>query len=222
MLISFRQYYNGLVSCGANMWRGRFLSTPSVVFASTFVLLGWITSHSIAYTLVGFMPHNHQEGHMHGYLDVLKLAGGCGLVLAFSLALRTFFRYGSFGEWLHEGGTAGTRKQVAIVSVLPAAVFVLAEHLERLLAGTGTYPSTLLLVVGVLAQLTVGLLCLAVVRVTFRVAERVIHAVARRRPVRSVRRATGPVVESALFVRPSCPMASSAAGRAPPFSIILR
>ena len=204
------------------MSRGRFLSIPSVVFASTFVLLGWITSHSIAYTVVGFMPHNHQEGHMHGYLDVMKLAGGCGLVLAFGLALRTFFRYGSFGEWLHEGGTAGTRKQVGIASALPAGIFVLAEQLERLLAGTGTYPPALLLVVGVLAQLAVGLLCLALVRLTFRVAERVIHAVTRRRLVRSVRRATAPVVESALFGRPACPMASSAAGRAPPFPTILR
>ncbi len=197
--------------------RGRLLSGPSVVFASTFVLLGWITGHSIAYALVGIMPHNHQEGHMHGYLDVLKLAGGCGLVLALSLALKTFFRYGSFGEWLHKGGTAGTRKQVAMATGLPAVVFVLAEYLERLAAGTGTVPSVRLLLVGVLVQLFVGLLSLTLVRITFSVAERLIHSDYRHRFVRRLRRSAESPVEDAPFVRSLCPLADSAAGRAPPF-----
>ena len=210
------------MSCEANTTRRRFLSAPSVVFASTFVVLGWITGHSIAYALVGFMPHNHQEGHMHGYLDVLKLAGGCGLVLALSLALRTIFRYGSFGEWLHEGGTAGTRKQVAMATGLPAAVFVLVEYLERLAAGTGTVPSVRLLLVGVLVQLFVGLLCLTLVRITFSVAERLIHSVYRRRFVWPLRRLAESPVEDVPFVRSLCPLADSAAGRAPPFSVSSR
>lgn len=190
---------------------------PSVVFASTSVLLGWITGHSIAYELAGFMPHNQQEGHMHGYLDALKLAGGCGLVLALSLALRTFFRYGSFGEWLHEGGTAGTRKQVAMATGLPVTVFVLVEYLERLAAGTGTVPSVRLLVVGILVQLFVGLLCLTLVRITFNVAERLIHCVFRHRFVRLLRRLAESPFEGVPLVRSLCPLADSAAGRAPPF-----
>jgi hypothetical protein len=203
----------------------RLVSLPSIVFALSFVLVGWIASHSIAYALVGLVQHgphehHHAEEHIHGYMGILKLAAGIGLVLAFTLALRVFFRHGTFGEWLRDGSLSGLSKQIALATVLPAAVFVFVEHLERLLAGTGTYPSVLLLAVGVLAQLVVGLVCLALVRVTLRIAERVIHSITRRRPVRLVRGATRPVVESVLFVRLRCPMADSAAGRAPPFSII--
>ncbi len=64
---------------------GKLVSLPSVVFTLAFVLLGWIASHSIAYALVDLVPHgrhDHHEWHVHGYLDVLKLAGGGGLVLA--------------------------------------------------------------------------------------------------------------------------------------------
>jgi hypothetical protein len=202
------------------MLRVRFLSTPSAVFASTFILLGWVASHSIAYTLVGFMPHDHQEGQMHDYLDVLKLAGGCGLVLSFSLALRSFFRYESFGEWLHEGGIAGTRKQVALATALPAAVFILVEYLERIVAGTGTSPSVRLLVVGVLVQWIVGLLCLALVRATFRVAERIIGYIARDLLVQTSGCTTGLALMSLVFARRPWPMADSKAGRAPPASIV--
>ena len=193
---------------------------PSVVFAVTFVLLGWVTSHSIAYTLVDFMPHDHHEWHIHGYLDVLKLAGGSGLVLAFGLALRTFFRHGSFGEWLHEGGITGTRTQVALATALPAAVFVLIEHLERLAAGTGTSPPPQLLTVGVLVQLVVGLLCLALVRIAFRVAERVIDSIARSLFARPGRQTSGLLLDSVVFVRSLRPIADSKAGRAPPVSIV--
>jgi hypothetical protein len=203
----------------------RLVSLPSIVFALSFVLLGWIASHSIAYALIGLVQHGHHEHHhaeehIHGYMSVLKLMGGIGLVLAFTFALRAFFRHGTFGEWLRDGSLSGISKQVALATVLPAVVFVFVEHLERLLAGTGTYPSVLLLAVGVLAQLVVGLVCLALVRVTLRIAERVIHSITRRRLVPVVRGATSPVVESVLFVRSRCPMADSAAGRAPPLSFI--
>jgi hypothetical protein len=203
-----------------NKSRKRHLSLPSVVFALSFVLLGWIASHSIAYTLVDLMPHEYHDyhEHVHGYLGVLKLVGGGGLVLAFALALRAFFRYGSFGEWLREGGVAGTRKQITLATVLPATVFVLIEYLERLAAGTGTPPSARLLAAGILVQLVVGLLCLALVRTTLRVAERIINSITRRRLVRPVRRAIDSTAESVHFVRSLCPMADSAAGRAPPVS----
>lgn len=197
-------------------------SLPAVVFALCFILLGWIASHSIAYTLADLIPHSHHyshdEEHIHGYLGVLKLAGGGGLVLAFALALRVFFRHGSFGKWLGEGGVAGTRKQIALATTLPATVFVLIEYLERLANGTGTTPSAGLLAVGILVQLVVGLLCLALVRTTFRVTEQIIHYITPRRLVRSVKRATNFTVESIPFVRSLCPMADSAAGRAPPVS----
>jgi hypothetical protein len=196
------------------------LSLPSVVFALAFVLLGWIASHSITYTLAGFMPHDDLEWHVHGYLDVLKLSGGGGLVLAFGFALRSFFRHGSFGKWLHEGGVAGTRKQVALAAILPAAVFVLVEYLERIAAGTGTSPSFRLLVVGVLVQLVVGLLCLVLVRVTFRVTERVIGSLTRDLLVRHNRVNTGLAPTSVFFANSLCPMADSAAGRAPPFTTV--
>src|SRR4028118_1283458 len=121
------------MSRGRNRAARCYFSLASVVFALAFVLLGWIASHSVAYALVGLLPHghDHHEQHIHGYLEALKLAGGCGLVLAFALALRMFFNHGSFGEWLHEGGVAGTRKQIALSTVLPAAVFVVIEDLER-------------------------------------------------------------------------------------------
>lgn len=210
------------------------MSLPSVVFALALVLLGWIASHSIAYALVGLVPEgapyghhgdsagHHDEGQVHGYMSLLERVGGVGLVFAFGLALRAFFRYGSFGQWLHEGGVSGTRKQVALATVLPASVFVLVEYLERLAAGTGTTPSVRLLVVGVLVQLLVGLLCLALVRFTFRVAERMIRSISRRRFVRRVRQFAKSSVEGVPFVRSLCPLADSAAGRAPPFSSISR
>src|SRR5918998_3557677 len=70
-----------------NKAEGRYFPLPSVVFSLAFVLLGWIAGHSIAYALVGLLPHghDHHEHHMHGYLEALKLAGGSGLVLAFTL-----------------------------------------------------------------------------------------------------------------------------------------
>jgi hypothetical protein len=208
---------------GANRSRVRFLSTPSIVFALSFILLGWIASHSIAYTLAGLTSHDHRdhyEWHIHGYMEVLKLAGGGGLVLAFGLALRSFFRHGSFGEWLREGGVAGTRKQVALATVLPATVFVLIEYLERLAAGTGTPPSGRLLVVGVLIQLVVGLLCLVLVRITFHVAERVIVSIIQSLVTRHNRQASGLAPEGVFIARLLCPMADSAAGRAPPVSVV--
>ncbi len=211
------------MSCWTNRAEERCFSLPSVVFALAFVLLGWIASHSIAYALVGLLPHghDHHEQHIHGYLGALKLAGGCGLVIAFALALRLFFKYGSFGEWLHEGGIAGTRDQVALATVLPAAVFVAIEYLERLAAGTGTVPSARLLVVGVFVQLVVGLLCLGLVRITFRVAEKVIEFAARRMRPRPDRLATtGLVLEGAVFARLLCPLADPKAGRAPPVPLV--
>ena len=204
---------------GKNRALGCYFSLPSVVFALAFVLLGWIASHSVAYALVGLLPHghDHHEQHIHGYLEALKLTGGCGLVLAFTLALRVFFKNGSFGEWLHEGGVAGTRKQIALSTVLPAAVFVVIEYLERFAAGTGTTPSVRLLVVGVFVQLVVGLLCLGLVRITFRMVEKVIEFAVRRKRPRPDRLSTGLVLESAVFARLLCPLADSKAGRAPPF-----
>lgn len=195
------------------------MSMPSLVFALAFILLGWIASHSISYALADLARHDHynsSELQMHGYMDVLELAGSGVLVLAFSLAVRSFFRYGSFGKWLHEGGISGTRKQVSLATALPAAVFVLVEYLERIAAGTGTLPSTRLLAVGVLVQLVVGLLCLALVRGTFHVAERVIVSIIQSRLVRRDRRSPAVVLESTVFACPLCPMADSAAGRAPP------
>ena len=165
------------------------------------------------------MRHDHLEWHIHGYLDVLKLAGGGGVVLTFVLTLRSFFRHGSFGRWLHEGGIAGTRKQVTLATTLPAAIFVLVEHLERLVAGTGTSPSARLLAVGILVQLVVGLLCLALVRTTFRVAERIIGSIAHGF-IRPARQSTSVPLHSAIFIYSLCPMANSKAGRAPPVSII--
>ena len=195
------------------------MSLPSAVFTLAFIVLGWTTSHSIAYSLVDLMTHDHLEWHIHGYLDVLKLAGGGGLVLTSVLALRSFFRHGSFGRWLHEGGIAGTRKQVTLATTLPAAIFVLVEHLERLVAGTGTSPSARLLAVGILVQLVVGLLCLALVRTTFRVAERIIGTIAHGF-MRPARRSTSLSLQSAIFIYSRCPIANSKASRAPPGSII--
>ena len=214
--------YNENMSRGTDRLKGRYFSLPSFVFALAFVLLGWIASHSVAYALVGLLPHGHDhpEPHIHGYLEAVKLAGGCGLVLAFALALRVFFKHGTFGEWLHEGGIAGTRKQVALATVLPAAAFVAIEHLERLAAGMGTAPSARLLVVGVLVQLVVGLLCLGLVRITFRVAEKVIEFAVRRVRPRTNRLTTGPVLESAVFARLLCPLADRKAGRAPPVPVV--
>jgi hypothetical protein len=72
-----------------------------------------------SYALVDLLPHGHHHQHkpeIHGYMGALKLAGGFRLVLSFGLALQAFFRRGSFGAWLHEGGVSGTRKQVALAA----------------------------------------------------------------------------------------------------------
>ena len=214
--------YNRNMSGGIDRVEGRYFSLPSIVFALAFVLLGWIASHSVAYALVGLLPHghDHHEQHIHGYMQALKLAGGCGLVLAFALALRVFSKHGTFGEWLHKGGIAGTRKQIALATVLPAAVFVAIEHLERLAAGTGTAPSTRLLVVGACVQLVVGVLCLGLVRITFRVAEKVIEFAVRRRRARPHRLTKGLVLKSAVVACLLCPLADRKAGRAPPVPVV--
>lgn len=210
------------MSSGTDRVEGYSFPLPSVVFALAFVLLGWIASHSVAYAIVGLLPHGHDhyEQHIHGYLGALKLAGGCALVLAFTLALRVFFKHGTFGEWLHEGGIAGTRKQITLATVLPAAVFVAIEYLERFAAGPGTTPSARLLVVGVFVQLIVGLLCLSLVRMTFRVAEKIIELAVWRTSRLRDRRTTSPLLESVVFARLLCPLADSKAGRAPPILVV--
>ena len=203
------------------------------MFALAFALLGWIAGHSIAYEIVGLSPdghhqvqetgHHHGQGHdhhgdpetgVHGYMDALGLTGGVVLVFAFVLALRAFFRHGSFGEWLREGGRVGTAKQVALSTTLPAAVFVVAEYAERMAAGTGTVPSVRLLVAGVFVQFAIGLACLALVRLTFRVAGRVFEA--GDAPARRSRRTGRFLPATTVFARSSCPMADRGAGRAPP------
>lgn len=194
-------------------------SLPSVVFALAFILLGWVAGHSIAYAIVGLVPHGHEQ-HMHGYMETLKLAGSLGFVLAFGLALRVFFKHGSFGEWLHGGGIAGTRKQILLATVLPAGVFVGIEYLERMIAGTGTLPSARLLAVGVFVQLILGLLCLGLARITFRIAERVIVTMSRRRFVRPDHLTSAPILESVTFVSLLCPMAGSKSGRPPPIPAV--
>ena len=193
-----------------------------MIFALAFVLLGWTAGHAIAYEVVGLGPHDHDAHHdpMHAYFGGLKLAGGVGLVVAFGLALRTFFRHGSFGEWLHEGGASGTRGQISLAATLPALTFVVAEYSERLAAGAGTAPPVRLLVAGVLVQAVVGLLCLALARLAFRVTERVIRSFSRR--TRPGRPPVGPSAPVFAPARPSCPMAGSAAGRAPPTPLPLR
>ncbi len=198
------------------------MSLPSVVFALAFVLFGWIGGHAISYALVDLLPHGHHhyEAGIHGYMGALKLAGGVKLVLGFGLALRAFFRRGSFGTWLHEGGASGTRNQVALAAALPASVFVLVEYLERLAAGTGAAPPAQLLLVGVFVQLVVGLSCLALARFTFRVAERVIRSFARNRRYRAERRANGLVLKDVAVVWPPCPMGGAPAGRAPPVAAV--
>ena len=208
--------YNVFVARATYKSKRLYLSLPSVTFALAFILLGWISGHSIAYALVGLVPQDHHEQHMHGYMEALKLAGSFGFVLAFGLALRVFFKHGSFGEWLHGGGIAGTRKQIILATVLPAGVFVVIEYLERVVAGTGTLPSARLLAVGVLVQLILGLLCLGLARITFRVAERVIIAMSRRRFVRTDRLTSVLVLESATFVSLLCPIAGFKSGRPPP------
>ncbi len=203
----------------------RWSISPSAVFALAFALLGWVAGHSIAYDIMGLFPHDHhghRESQAHGYLDTLRLTGSVALVLAFGLSLRAFFQRGSFGEWLREGGIAGNRKQVVLAMALPAGVFIPIEYLERLIAGTGTTPPARLLAVGLLVQLVVGLLCLALVRLAFRAAERVFVSLAQDFSLRTGRRAAGYYFEAVLFVRLLCPMADSAAGRAPPFPIVSR
>ncbi len=160
--------------------------------------------------------HGAQETGVHGYMDALGLTGGVVLVLAFVLALRAFFRHRSFGEWLRDGGRVGTAKQVALSTILPAAVFVVAEYAERMAAGTGTVPSARLLVAGVFVQFAVGLVCLALVRLTFRVAERVFEAGDGRSLAKRSRRVGRFLPATMVFARPSSPMADRGAGRAPP------
>ncbi len=212
--------YNVFVTRATYKSKRLYLSLPSVTFALAFILLGWISGHSIAYALVGIVPQDHHEQHMHGYMEALKLAGSFGFVLAFGLALRVFFKHGSFGEWLHGGGIVGTGRQILLATVLPAGVFVVIEYLEHMVAGTSTFPSARLLVVGVFVQLILGLLCLGLARITFRVTERIVVAFSRRRFVRPNRLASVPVLESVTFVSLLCPMVGSKSGRPPPASAV--
>lgn len=203
---------------------------PSVLFALAFALLGWIAGHSISYEIVGPPPeepgggHQHNHGHahghdaqgpsVHGYMDTLGVTGGAVLVLSLVLALRAFFRRGSFGEWLHEGGRLGTLKQISLSTTLPATVFVAAEYLERMAAGTGTVPGVRLLAVGVAVQVAVGLACLALVRLGFRVAEQVLDT--GEGPARRPGPSLSLLHAAAALARPPRPLADRAAGRAPP------
>jgi hypothetical protein len=71
-----------------------------------------------------------------------------------------------------------------------------------------------------LVQLMVGLLCLAFVRATFRVTERIIGYIAWGLFVQPSGTPTGLARMSLGFARRPCPMADSQAGRAPPASIV--
>ena len=197
----------------------RIASLPSVVFAVSFALLGWIASHAIAYALVDLLPHaggGHREPNVHGYMGGLKLAGGAGLVLAFAFALRALFRHEAFGDWLHKSGAAGKRRQALLSTIVPPAVFVFAEHAELWAAGTGTSPSAQLLVIGVFVQLLVGLLCLGLMHLALHATERIVTRVARDRRAVAPSRDTAGLVAAVVLVHSPAPMAGSEAGRAPP------
>jgi hypothetical protein len=74
--------------------------------------------------------------------------------------------------------------------------------------------------VGVLVQLIVGLLCLAFVRATFRMTERIIGYIARGLFVQPRGYSTALALMSLICARRPCPMADSQGGRAPPASIV--
>ncbi len=108
--------------------------------------------------------------------------------------------------------------------LIPALGFTLQEHLERLFA-TGVFPWWTVLEPpfwrGVVLQLPLGLLAYLVVRLLQRTASVVADVVVARRRLRVVaRRAPARRPGGARMLVPRlAPLASSAAGRAPPQSI---
>jgi hypothetical protein len=196
------------------------IGVPVLAFAAGFSTVGWLASHCLAYSLVGVDGAGH-AGHVHGaaahaghgYLSVVPLPAVLSLALGLALVLRWLFAGGSFTAALEEGGAIGTRVQLALATVVPAAVFVVAE-----LAQHGSAVPPAVLAVGVALELVIGACVLAGIRFALRAVERAVRASESRRP--RLPQGAGPGWSAACAVAPlGSPLAGCHAGRAPPAAV---
>jgi hypothetical protein len=190
------------------------MSRPQVlILALPATLTASLGAHSLAYRLVGGDGSRHRtllEHSGHGYLSFapLFLAFASALVLV-GLALRV------------AAAQRGDRRPLRLpwlVALVPPLVFVVQEHLERLLQ-SGELPISAALeptfAVGLSLQLPLAVLALLVARALVAAAEAVGRNLARR-PRRLRRRAPAAVAPAVpQQLRPSV-LALRRAGRAPP------
>jgi hypothetical protein len=184
------------------------------LFLAAFSLLGYLSSHAVAYEIAGVAVEDHH--HVHGYFSWLELAAGVLATAGLAGSIAVAFRGATLARFLHPGDRAVTiRRAVGWGAVLPAVVFVGAEFAERIVAGAPMQPDTELLVIGTAIQLVVGLLAWTLARHCIRAVDAVV-AWLRAAPRMQVRRSSssrprmvdGPPVRGV--------MARSQAGRAPP------
>jgi hypothetical protein len=190
---------------------------PVLVFALGFSAMGWLTSHCLAYAIVGVEAPT-AGGHVHGaaahaghgYLTALPLPALLTMALGVAVLLRYLFAGGSLTPALEPGGALGLRAQIALATALPALVFVAVE-----LAQNGRGASGLVLAVGIVLELLVGGVVLFAIRAALGAVERIVTTL--RRPSRiAPARAAVPRPAGVLLAAPGSPLARRLAGRAPP------
>ena len=183
------------------------------LFLGAFALLGYLSAHSVAYDLAGLAGDHH---HVHGYVSWLEVSAGIGLTLGLAGTIILAFRRTSVAGWLHP--ELGARRRVfGWGGAMPAAVFVVAEFVERWAAGAPLPPPTSVLAIGVVVQACLGIAAYALARWCIRFVG---DAVGRLRAA-----AQAPRHAPYAFVLtpvdgppPRGVMARSLAGRAPPGS----
>ncbi len=173
-------------------------------------VLGWLLGHVATYDATG---HDHHHGS-HGYLQPLQQGGALAAVVGITVALIVVaLGRHAVARWVDDWRHSGSALPWIGAAIVPAAAFLLVEHLEGSIAARGFD----LLVIGMPLEAAIGVLVLALVRSLLTVLVLVVDriAVARRLgPLRTQRHA-GHV--RAVFHAPRvAPMASNAALRAPP------
>jgi hypothetical protein len=190
--------------------------TAVASFLVAFALLGYLSAHAIAYQLAGVTAEDGHH-HVHGYFSWLELTAGIGATAGLIGSIVLAFRGAPLAPFLHPAErSVALRRAVACGGLLPAGVFVVAEFVERWIAGAPLPPEGDLLLLGTFAQVVVGLLAWTLARRCIRMVDTLVAWLRaawhrRRFPAQSSPRprpVDGPPVRGV--------MARSLAGRAPP------
>jgi hypothetical protein len=190
------------------------MSRRALAWLSAFPLLvlGTLAAHGAAYRLVE--PDTQERAAIlarsgHAYLDQ------AAFVLAAAAALLSAALAARFVNGLRHRRSAATPGWA--LAIVPPLAFVLQEHLEHILSGTGFSPGLApVFLVGLALQLPFGFAALLVARALGDAAEALGRALASAEPPRVARRPAAVTVPARLSLPRSWPAGRGSSQRGPP------